>query len=255
MEKKLDINEKGCSIRCRLITGNKAAREFPRVVICTHGFGGSKDKPSTTKFAEKFTAKYKNDAVLCIDWPCHGEDGRKKLELADCDEYLGIVTEYAKRVLGAKDVFNYSVSFGAGVTMRYIVKHGNPFKRIALRSASIKMYDAMLINLDEERLEKLRKGKEVLVGFDRKMKIDRKLLDELKAFDDAHHEYFEFADQMLLIHGTEDAWIPVDMVRKFAEDNVIEFLPVEGADHPFRDPKLMDLAIHSIIEFFAPDAA
>ena len=37
------------------------------------------------------------------------------------------------------------------------------------------------------------------------------------------------------------------------QNNVITFVPVEGADHPFRDPKLMDFAIHTIIEFFAPE--
>ena len=50
-----------------------------------------------------------------------------------------------------------------------------------------------------------------------------------------------------------DEWIPIELPWKFAEDNVIEFIPVEGANHPFRDPNHMALAIHKIIEFFHGD--
>jgi len=96
----------------------------------------------------------------------------------------------------------------------------------------------------------LEKGKEILVGFDRKMKIDRHFLDSLKAFDVRKHEYFDYADDILILHGTKDEWIPIELPRKFAEDNVIEFVPVEGANHPFQNPQHMALAIHKIIEFF-----
>ena len=80
MEKDFSINEEGYSVRCRLFHQGHA-RMFKRVVICTHGFGSNKDKTNITRFAEKEIAKYKNDAVLAFDWPCHGQDARKKLEL------------------------------------------------------------------------------------------------------------------------------------------------------------------------------
>ena len=62
-----------------------------------------------------------------------------------------------------------------------------------------------------------------------------------------------WADDMMILHGTADTTVPIEDSRAFAENNVITFVPVEGADHPFRDPKLMDFAIHTIIEFFAPE--
>lgn len=83
MEKDFSINEEGYSVRCRLFHQGHA-RTFKRVVICTHGFGNNKDKPNITRFSEKEFAKYKNDAVLAFDWPCHGQDARKKLELDEC---------------------------------------------------------------------------------------------------------------------------------------------------------------------------
>ena len=252
MEKKLQINEKGCSIRCRFFCSDseKTARTFSDVVIVTHGFGSSKDTAGTTSFAEHLLGKYKHWAVLAFDWPAHGEDARKKLTVEDCLDDLGIVTDYARTELKAERLYNYSTSFGAYLVLRYIIERGNPFRKIALRSAGINMYESMSNHIDAVGRRDLEKGKEILVGFDRKMKIDRHFLDSLKAFDVRKHEYFDYADDSLILHGTKDEWIPIELPRKFAEDNVIEFVPVEGANHPFQNPQHMALAIHKIIEFF-----
>ena len=48
--------------------------------------------------------------------------------------------------------------------------------------------------------------------------------------------------------------IPIALSRQFAENNVIEFYPVEDANHPFQNPNHMALAIHKIIEFFRPES-
>lgn len=82
------------------------------------------------------------------------------------------------------------------------------------------------------------------------MKVDKAFFEDLKSFDVMDHEYFDFADSMIIIHGTKDEMIPMEESRRFAENNVIEFIPVEGANHPFQNPDHMALAIHKIIEFF-----
>ena len=58
------------------------------------------------------------------------------------------------------------------------------------------------------------------------------------------------SDDMLIIHGTKDEMIPFEEAKAFAENNVITFIPIEGANHPFQNPKQMALAIHEIVEFF-----
>lgn len=58
---------------------------------------------------------------------------------------------------------------------------------------------------------------------------------------------------MLIMHGTKDEIVPFADSEKFAGDNVIEFIPVENADHRYIDPKKMDFAIAKILEFFADD--
>jgi pimeloyl-ACP methyl ester carboxylesterase len=252
MDKHFDINEQGFSIRCKLITskGDKSARAFDHVAIVTHGFGSSKETAGTASFGEHLTSKYKGWAVIAFDWPCHGMDARKKLSIAECLTYLTIVADYAKRELKAKDVFNYSTSLGGYLTLRYLIEVGNPFQRIALRCPAIRLYETMAARVPEADKVKLRRGKEIQMGFARKLKVDQAFFEDLKAFSPLDHEYFDFADRMLILHGTADDTIPIEDARTFAENNVIEFVPVEGVNHPFQNPDHMALAIHKIIEFF-----
>ena len=249
-EKNFDINEDGASVRCRILT-DSGSRTHDRAVICTHGYGSSKDVANITRFAEKYLSKHKEDAVITFDWPCHGQDGRKKLELPDCMQYMTLVVNYAKETLRARNIFNYSVSFGGYLTLKYIAEIGNPFTKTALRAPGIRMHDLMLKNVKDTDLDKLEKGKEVLIGYDRKMKVDRTLFDGLARSDVRKYEYFDWADSMIVIHGTADEMVPIQDSEEFCENNVIEFVPVEGADHPFRNPKLMDAAIHTVVEFFS----
>ena len=72
------------------------------------------------------------------------------------------------------------------------------------------------------------------------------LLLELKVKQD----YLDYADSILMIHGTKDEIIPFAVSERFADEKIIEFLPVEGADHRFQNPKHMETAIKAIIAFF-----
>lgn len=255
MEKYFDINRGGYSIRSKMIinSNDKSTRNFDDVVLVTHGFGSSKETAGTLHFGEHLTSKYKGFAVIAFDWPCHGMDARKKLSVEECLTYLSLVVEYTKEELKAKRVYNYSSSLGGYLTLRYLIEKGNPFTKIALRCPAIKMYDSMMSYLSDDDKAKLAKGKEISIGFDRKMKADSSFFESLKSFNIMDHEYFDFADDMLIIHGTKDEMIPIEDSRTFAENNVIQFIPVEGANHPFQNPNHMALATHKIIEFFHGD--
>ena len=252
MEKKFDINEEGLSIRCKLFCrdSDKTARAFSHVAVITHGFGSNKDTAGTANFGEHLAAKYKNYAAIAFDWPCHGDDARKKLSVKECLTYLRLVTAYVRKELQAENIYNYSTSFGAYLTLRYIKEQENPFTKIALRSPAVNMLASMRSHICDDDRARLTKGKEIQVGFERKMKMDQSFLDELAAFDLMKQEYFDFADDLLIIHGTKDQMIPIEEAQIFAENNVIEFMPVEGANHPFQNQNHMALAISRIVEFF-----
>lgn len=252
MEKYFDINRQGFSIRCKYYY-DRNPHEAGRIVIATYGFGGNKDNRAVEKFAERLIAKYRGFGVICFDWPNHGKDARSRLTMADCLTYLDLAAQYAKDTMHAAYVYNYSSSFGAYVTLRYLhEKKVNPFFRTAFRCPAIRMCDSLTAGLSEDERNRLERGKEISMGYDRMMKIGRDFFDDLREHDVSAYDYIEYADSMMMVHGTADETVPFQVTREFSENNVIELFPAEGADHPFSNPKHMDFAIQKIISFFAP---
>lgn len=245
-----DINEQGCSIRCKLYCTD--ARAVQRAIVYCHGFGGHKDTKAAETFAARAVSKRKGTAVVCFDWPCHGSDARKNLLLEDCDEYLGIVVDWCRQRFETDELYAYGTSFGGYLLLKYLSEHGNPFRRVALRCPAIAMESTLLgVIATEDDLARLRAGKPVLMGFDRKVKVGPAFVEGVRQADIREREFFDYADDLLIIHGTADEIVPLEDSRAFADDNVIELVPIEGADHRFHDPKKMDAAIARIIAFFA----
>ena len=104
--------------------------------------------------------------------------------------------------------------------------------------------------MNDENRELLEKGKDVQTGFDRKVLIDKNFLDESISADIREYEYLDYADDIFMIHGGKDELIPVEESKAFADNNVIEFMEIEGADHRFQDLNKMKLAHSKMIEFY-----
>ncbi len=237
------------NIRCKVYYEGKAAAE--KVVICGTGFAGHKDNTATEKFAEKLLSKEKNTIVIVFNWPSHGDDVRKKITLEDCDAYLREVIREAKERFGANQLYAYTTSFGGYLFLKYISDHGNPFRKIALRCPAVNMYDTLIHTImKNDEFERIMKGKDVQVGFDRKILVTGAFLEELKSNDIRERDYLDYADDILILHGTKDEVVPYEGCREFAENNVIEFIPVEGADHRFQNPNHMGFANEKVIAFF-----
>ncbi|MDO4632398.1 MAG: alpha/beta hydrolase [Eubacteriales bacterium] len=250
MERYFDINKPGYSIKCKLYC--EQIREIQHVVVFLHGFGGHKDNKTAARFAEAAMSKFKKMAVLAFDWPCHGSDVRKKLTLEDCGIYLDYVLEYIREELHVTDICAYATSFGGYLTLKYLHEKGNPFRKIAFRCPAVMMYDAMSNRImTEENRRLLEKGKEAQVGFDRTVKVDQDFVNELREQDVREMEFLDFADDLLVIQGTKDEILPYEEVMKFCDDNVIECILIEDADHRFQDLQKLKLAHSHIIQFFA----
>lgn len=61
--------------------------------------------------------------------------------------------------------------------------------------------------------------------------------------------YLDYSDDILIVHGTADEVVPFEAAKRFAENNVIEFVPVEGADHRFQHPSTLEYSTKAIIRF------
>ena len=247
MHRYFEINKNCQNIRCKTYFTDKNSAE--KVIVFCTGFGGHKD--NAEKFAERLLSKNKNAAMVIFDWPSHGDDVKKKLSLDDCTVYLELVMQEAKAMYGTDQLYAYANSFGAYLVLKYIHEHGDPFVKIALRSPAVYMYGTLMNTImSSGENDKLNKGKDVAVGFDRKVVVTRYLLEDLKEYDIRKWDYLDFAEDILILHGTKDEIIPFEESREFADNNLIEFVPVEKADHRFQDPVLMSLASKTVLEFF-----
>ncbi len=248
MNRTFHIDRDGCSVRCLMYAPDSGTAE--RVVIYLHGFGGHKGNRAAARFAEHVLSKRMGFAVLCFDLPCHGEDVRRTLLLEDCDRYLGCVTDYAAAQFPGAAPSVYATSFGGYLTLKYISEHGWPFDRVALRCPAVPMYDVLMNSvMATEDAEKLARGKDVLVGFDRKIRIGPGLLEDLRRADLTKADFTPYRNEMLILHGTKDEIVPIGAVEAFAEKNGVPFFPIENADHRFVDAGKMREAIGMIAEF------
>ncbi len=248
MYRYFEINAGSSNIRCKLYCREKGVHE-KAIVFCT-GFAGHKDNMAAYRFAEKVLSK-KDVMVVVFNWPAHGDDVKKKLSLDDCSTYLELVIREMKESYGASELTCYATSFGGYLVLKYIKEHGNPFRKVALRCPAVDMYDVFSSSIMEnDEYDRIMKGKEVKVGFDRKLIITRSFLEDLKANDIRHWDFLDYADDILILHGTADEIVPFESSKSFAEDNVIEFIPIEGADHRFQNPAHMSLATKYVMEFF-----
>lgn len=249
MERYFEINELGHNIRCKLYYRDIHA--IRQVVVFCHGFGGHKDNAAAAKFAERLTSKHKYAALVTFDWPCHGGDVKKKLTLDLCMSYLDLVLRHVEAKFHTEVLYCYATSFGGYLTLLYLSRMGNPFRRIALRCPAVPMAEVLLNTIaGAGDAEQLRKGREVAVGFDRKVPVSPAFLHELEENDIRNYDYLDWAEDILILHGTQDEIVPIRAAEDFCEQNLIEFIPIEGADHRFRDSRAMDRATKEILEFF-----
>ncbi len=249
MQRYFEINANGHNIFCKLYF-NKLP-EIKKVIVFYYGFAGHKDNGACEKFAAKVLSKTKTTAVLTFDWPCHGTDVKKKVQLQDCMTYFEMVIDYIHSQYRTEEIYAYGTSFGAYVLLKYIHEKSNPFRKIALRCPAIGMHDLLTGSIMRNGdMEKLQKGKAATVGFDRKVEVTLSFLEELQQSDIRQNDYSDFTDDMLVIHGTKDDVVPYEMVESFCDDNILELIPIEKANHRFQDPKSMELANKYIMDFY-----
>lgn len=250
MQRYFEINANGHNIRCKLYCND--LHTIRRAIVFCHGFGGHKDNSAAEKFAERVLNKYKGVAIITFNWPCHGDDVKKKLRLEDCDTYLRLVISHVREKFGTEEIYCYATSFGGYLVLKYVAEHGNPFRKIALRCPAVNMYDILTTAImTPDDMEMLRRGKERMIGFDRKIPVDLTFLEELQKNDIRSLDFLDYAEDIRILHGTADELVPFDAVSAFADDQLIEFISIERADHRFKDPIKMEIAIKSILELFA----
>ena len=252
MQKYFEIHAPGHNVRCKLYFQDpKALAAADRAVIFCTGFAGHKDNNAAKVFAEKLISKHRDALVIVFDWPSHGDDVKKKVSLEDCMTYLELVVRDTETQFGITERYAYATSFGGYLVLKYISERGDPFRKIALRCPAVDMHEVLTGTIMKgDEFERIRKGKDVQVGFDRKITVTGEFLDSLAASDIRKRDFLEWAEDILIIHGTADEVVPFESSRSFADEQLMEFFPVEGADHRFQNPTHMSLANKAAMQWF-----
>ena len=249
MERYFEINAQSHNIRCKLYCDN--LRKAPALVIFCHGFGGHKDNGAAEKFARKLMSKWPGTGMVTFNLPCHGDDVKKKLNLEDCLTYLDLVVDWARNACPQAALFGHATSFGGYLLLRYLARGENPFRAVALRCPAVHMHQVITrAIMGREELDQLEKGKEALVGFDRKIPVSRDFLEQLKTNDIRQADFSALSDALLILQGTRDEIVDYDEVLEFCLNQNIEFREIPDADHRFRHPGTLELAHKEILQFF-----
>jgi alpha-beta hydrolase superfamily lysophospholipase len=220
-----------------------------QVVLGVHGFGGSSQDAIQQAIAEEMTMFC--DASVRFDFPSHGENPDDRLSLQSCRETLLAVARYAKgRFPEVTDLCIFATGLGAFVTLCVLEELTElPGQiRLVIQTPSLRMHNALLTMLRTSEQTLRAMGKVTLPVPGRPLTVTYDFYQEVK-------ETLVLASQaipMLILHGEEDDYIPMEDIRNFRrinEDAKLVLIP--GATHRFLEEGVWDMVLDLTRDWFA----
>lgn len=205
------------------------------IVIAMHGFCGDKESSCIEELEKK--ALGLNIGLIKFDWAGHGESEAtgEQLTVDNCMADIDSIVEYIKKLYPKVKLVAFSTSFGGYLTLLYIHDHRETFDQVILRSPAINMYKTLASNiLDKDKLSRIEENGSVEYGFDRKLKITKAFLADIKNNDIG--KLYDDVDlpEVSIIHGTEDDLVPFADSELFAQKHACRLYPIIGADHRYK---------------------
>lgn len=241
----------GYNIATRIYLPSLKVNSIKEIIIAVHGFGGDKDSSAIRLLAERMTEE--NFAVICFDFPSHGESEVEadRLTIDNCIKDIEAMEEYIKEKYGNQikiDIF--ATSFGAYITLVKIFKYNTKYNKIVLRAPAIKMDEILKQTLLREPFEVFQERGVTSLGFARKMNVPFDFYKELK--QNQILELYNNNQKILIIQGTEDDVAPIKDTKELINLDKANFklLEIEGADHRMKKDGELEKAINKAKEYF-----
>lgn len=243
MEKRFVLQEGSLQIPCRC----NGEGEIRRLVIGVHGLGGSSEDEIQCILAEEMELFY--SAVYRFDFPAHGENPENELTLAGCRESLLAVARKARADHPqVEDLCIFATGFGAYITLvtlqELLALGGNI--RLVVQTPSVRMHETLL-----------RMARVSLPTF---RAMDKVTFHTRRPFDVSYRFYKDVLANlalvrhpipMLILHGEEDSYIPMDDIRQFHrinEDSRLVIIP--GTSHRFLEVGAWDMVLDLTRDWF-----
>lgn len=211
-----------------------------RVLLAIHGLAGSKNSRSIAYIANLLLAE--NVATVAIDLPGHG-DNHTPLSLKNC---LGCISEgfHFVKERYAVPVTLYAASFGAYLSLLFILRIGNPFRQIILRSPAVEMAKAM-VGTDRKKLSD--GAKKIISAMSQSFK------EELLKNDLFELETVDLP--LNVIHGWMDGIVSLSAVKRYLSLKApqAKLTVIETAGHNMRSPEVLSVLGRIVKEIIEKD--
>ena len=220
-----------------------------QVVLGVHGFGGSKNDAIQQAIAEEMTMFC--DATVRFDFPAHGENPEDRLTLEGCRQTLMTVARYAKeRFPQVEDLCIFATGFGAYVTLSVLEELLElPGQiRLVVQTPSVRMHNTLLsmIRMSEQTFRVMEKV--VLPAPNRGFTVTYDFYKELKN----KPVLTTHPIPMLILHGEEDDYIPMEDIRNFRRINEgSKLVYIAGASHRFLEEGAWDMVLDLTRDWFS----
>lgn len=243
------IQKHGLVLHCLRYSGSMDCGGMKYAVAAIHGFAGHKVSVSIEKMARKLIKREEKCMVVSFDLPGHGED-RETLSLELCDRYIAAVTEYLREQAASAELILYGTSFGGYLAIRYLNDHPAVYSRCILRCPAVKMADTLkekLLTADD--LRQLEEGRAVESGFDMKVRVCRRFVNELEEGPVFEVNLGEMADRTLILQGLDDELVDCADVTEFAERNGAHLILSPDADHRYLRGNTLEESLKECVRF------
>lgn len=233
-------------------------KEHKLVLLCLHGFGGDKDSSVIAALMKGLDED--GVGVVTFDWPAHGESDAPDSELTveNCLVDLDLCVKVIRQVTG-KEISCFATSFGGYIATLYRMAHPDAFLRLILRSPALKMAEVYRGLLTDEEYERLMQGGKIVQGFERKMQLDRRFYDSLKAHD-AYRVDPPYPWNIMILQGDRDDVVDPNDIRAYAErykEKKMRLEILEGTDHRYGNPgekeRVVELTKNFLEHFLHPE--
>lgn len=247
MEQKIMLTHGQLNIPCVITRPDTAP--VNQVVLGVHGFGGSKSDAIQQAIAEEMAMFC--DATIRFDFPAHGENPEDRLTLDGCQQTLLAVAQYAKEQFQqVEDLCIFATGFGAFVTLSVLeeLTELSGQIRLVVQTPSVRMHNTLLAMLRKSEQTFRAMDNTVLPVPGRALKIEYSFYKELQ-------QTLVLSPQpipMLILHGEEDDYIPMEDIRSFRrinEDARLVYIP--GASHQFLEEGAWDMVLDLTRDWFA----
>ena len=220
-----------------------------QVVLGVHGFGGSKDDAIQQAIAEEMAMFC--DATVRFDFPAHGENADDRLTLRGCRQALLTVARYAReRFSNVEELCIFATGFGAYVTLSALEELLELIEktRLVVQTPSVRMHATLLsmLRMSEQTLRAM--GSTVIPVPGRALTVTYDFYEELR-------QTLVLASQpipLLILHGEDDAYIPMEDIRNFRRVNEgAKLVYIPGASHQFLEEGAWDMVLDLTRDWFA----